>query len=77
MAALIRLALSAILRGMLTADRPEKRRQATRGSQPATVVRRRSSLVRSVAFAVEFNGSGAVEKARREVMAEEMKEGNG
>ena len=29
---------SAILRGMLTADRPEKRRQATRGSQPAAVV---------------------------------------
>eukprot|EP00956_Cyclotella_meneghiniana_P001990 scaffold2242_cov57-Cyclotella_meneghiniana.AAC.4 len=41
MAALIRSALSAIIRGMLTADRPDKRRQETRGSQPATVVRRR------------------------------------
>eukprot|EP00956_Cyclotella_meneghiniana_P023686 scaffold46599_cov57-Cyclotella_meneghiniana.AAC.1 len=37
-AALIRLALSEILCGMLTADRPEKRRQATRGSLPAAVV---------------------------------------
>ena len=30
-----------------------------------------------MAFAVEFDGSGAVEEARREVVAEEMKEGDG
>ena len=34
-------------------------------------------VVRSVAFAVEFDGSGGVEEARREVVAEEMKEGDG
>jgi hypothetical protein len=32
-------------------------------------------VVRSVAF--EFDGSGGVEEARREVVAEEMKEGDG
>eukprot|EP00956_Cyclotella_meneghiniana_P025145 scaffold51757_cov42-Cyclotella_meneghiniana.AAC.18 len=38
MAALISSALTEILRGMVTADQLEKRRQGTMGSQPAAVV---------------------------------------
>ena len=34
-------------------------------------------VVRSVAFAVEFDGSSDVEESRCEVVAEEMKEGDG